>query len=84
MGQEFTDSLPFQAILSGTFLLSWLLYKLAWTLSSLLITSMYLSAEEQNALAQYAQRGLLGKFIGFLVLLVGTALKLLAAFAQVR
>ena len=78
----FTSSLPFQAVFSGVVLLSFLVYKLTWVLASLLITSMYISPEEQNSLQQYASKGLVGKFVGFLVLLVSTGLKLVSVCAQ--
>ena len=85
MGQgtrSFTDSLPLQTALSGVILLGLFVYQLAWVCATLLITSLYVSPNEQNTLLQFARRGLLGKFIGFLVLLVSTLFKLVAACAQ--
>ena len=76
------DSLPMQAVFTGIMLISILLYKLTWILSSLLITSMYISPEDQNSLAQYARKGLVGRFVGFVVLIATTGLKLTFLCAQ--
>ena len=82
MGQEYMESLPLQAAFCGALLLSLLAYQLSWVLSSLLITSVYLSPSEQNSLGQFARKGLVGKFVGFLVLLATSALRLCSVFAQ--
>ena len=78
----FVDTLPMQAVFTGIALLAILLHKLTWTLSNLLITGIYISPEEQNSLAQYARKGLVGQFIGFVVLLATTALKLVFVCMQ--
>ena len=75
-------TLPTQAVVSGVLLLGFLMYHLAWVLGTLLITSLYVSPKEQSRLAQYARRGLVGKFVGFLVLLVSTCLRLMALLLQ--
>jgi hypothetical protein len=76
------EILPLLATFSGIFLLGSLLYQLAWLLSSLLVNAMFLTQEEQNTLKAFARRGLIGKFIGFAVLLFNTALRLLSILAQ--
>jgi hypothetical protein len=80
--QLFIQSLPLQACFAGVFVLTYLLYQLVWVVSSLLIGSMFISEKEADALLEFSRRGLVGKFLGFLVLLLSTCLKLASAFAQ--
>lgn len=77
------QTLPLLAAFSGVSLLGALLYQLTWLVASLLINALFITAEaEQNTLKAYARRGLVGKFIGFGLLLFNTALRLLSALAQ--
>ena len=79
---EFTESLGLLAVASGVFLAAFLVYKLAWVLATMLITGLYISPEEQDTLVQFARRGLIGKFIAFVVLIANTGLKLASVCAQ--
>jgi len=76
------QGLPLLAAFSGVSLLGALLHQLAWLVASLLINAMFLTEQDQNTLKAFARRGLIGKFLGFGILLFNTALRLLSAVAQ--
>ena len=79
---HFIASLPIQAVFSAVFLLAFLSYKITWIISTILISNLIITTKEKSAIRRLARWGLIGKFAGFIVLLLTTAIKIGTALVQ--
>lgn len=80
---QFTSSLQYQAIFSAVLLLAFLSFRILRILSTILISNLFLSLEdEKNSMQRLAKWGLIGKFANFVVILFSMIIKVMSAFIQ--
>lgn len=78
---HYTSSLPNQAAFSAVLLLAFISFRISWIVSSILISNLFISLKkDRDKLEKIAKWGLIGKFVGFVVLLLSTAVKIGTAF----